>query len=90
MAHLQAFMSDLISRYECSSIYVVSDNARRIPQQQAASSQQRGAAAPLGPVSPRFVDYKRTTRWGSVEAIPTAMSPPVRQNSDGNVRPRQY
>ena len=81
MAHLQAFMSDLLSQCDRSSIYVVSDNAR-IPQQQAA---------PLGPVSPpRLVDHKRTTRWGSVEAIPTAMSPPVRQKSDGNFRHRQH
>jgi hypothetical protein len=74
MAHLQSFMSDFLSQYDCSSIYVVSDNAR-IPQQQEAS--------PSGPVSPRHLDCKPTTRWDSVEAAPRFLVPPVRQISDG-------
>jgi hypothetical protein len=76
MAPLQSFMSYFLSQCHCSSIYIVSDNAR-IPQQQ-----QQQQAAPSGPVSPRHFDYKGTTRWDSVEVMPPGLSPPVRQTSD--------
>jgi hypothetical protein len=78
MADLEAFMSDFLSQYDCSSINVVSDNAR-VPQQQQQQQQQQ--VAPSSPVSPGLIDYKRTTRWGSPEATATTMGPPVRQIS---------
>ena len=92
MAHLEAFMSDFISQYECSSVYVVSDNAR--VQQQQQQQQQLAPSSPVPP--PRLVDYNRTTRWDSVGAIHVAMGPPIRQmsdvefHSDRELRRREY
>jgi hypothetical protein len=84
MSQLQSFMSDLLSQCDCSSIDVVTDNAR-IPLQQPRPPQ--APQAPSGPVSsPRHFDYKGTTRWESghrVEAFsPPALGPPVRQRRD--------
>jgi hypothetical protein len=76
MAHLQSFMSDFLYQCDCSSIDVVSDNART-PQQQ----EQQAAPASGRSVSPRhFENYKRITRWDSgVEAISPPLGPPVRR-----------
>lgn len=68
MADLQSFMSDLLIQCNASSIVVASDNAR-IPRQQQATPSE---------------DYKATTRWESVEAIPPALGPPVRKTSNGD------
>jgi hypothetical protein len=69
MAHLQSFMSDFLGECDCSSIYVVSDNAR-IPQQilHLQQQQQQQQQQPLsGPAvsTQHHSDYKGTTRWDS-------------------------
>lgn len=42
MDHLQSFMSDFLSQRDCSSIHVISDNARIPQQQQEEQSEPAG------------------------------------------------
>lgn len=87
MAYLQSFMSDLLSQCgDCSSISVVSDNAR-IPQQQ-----QQQAASSGRSVSPRHLDYKGTARWysgGDSVREAELLPPPSRKMSPGAVLTRK-